>query len=558
MMLASLSIRELRERLARREVSALEVARAHLDRIDALDGETVRSLLTVTRQRAEDQAKQADRRLQAGDSAPLLGVPVILEDVLTTRGIRTTAGSKILEQFVPIEDATITRRLAEAGTVLLGKSNMDEFAMGSSTENSGYFPTRNPWDLERVPGGSSGGSAAAVAAEFAPFALGTDTGGSIRQPGALCGVVGFKPTYGRVSRYGLIAFASSLDQIGPLSRTVEDAADVNDLRIALGYKQIDLYGISYGTRLAETVMRLYPEGIRSVVLDSVVPLPESLYTAIPAAMAHAFRVLFEGCARDATCDANYPNLRSAFDQAVKRLDAKPVHIKALDARTNESFKVAINGSLFASLVFGAQYDSSLIAGLPQLIWRVAHGKYGLLARMAGYLTFPQTGESDGMQRSVFCGEDAPYATVDAIAVSVKMLPARLQSDSLTSTRDGLDACKVWNVSAVPDAQKQPLRSAIPTLILDGEYDPVTPPSNGAEAQATLSNSFRFVYPGVGHGVRYSAPCANSMVNAFFDHPEQKPDDACISSMSEPAFQAPSAMSLRDLSATSGSRLLPAS
>lgn len=194
-----------------------------LERIRQVDGR-VRAYVTITEDLALQQAEEADRRIAAGDATPLTGIPVCIKDVMCTRGVRTTCSSRILENFVPPYDAHVTERLLEAGAVVVGKSNMDEFAMGSSTENSGFFPTHNPWDLGRVPGGSSGGSAAAVAAGECLFALGSDTGGSIRQPASLCGVVGLKPTYGRVSRYGLVAFASSLDQIGPLARDVRDCA----------------------------------------------------------------------------------------------------------------------------------------------------------------------------------------------------------------------------------------------------------------------------------------------------------------------------------------------
>ncbi|MER6400368.1 MULTISPECIES: Asp-tRNA(Asn)/Glu-tRNA(Gln) amidotransferase subunit GatA [unclassified Kitasatospora] len=210
--------------IAKGEVSAVEVAQAHLDRIGAVD-KKVNAFLHVDTEGALDAARAVDEKRAKGEElGPLAGVPLALKDVFTTKGVPTTCGSKILEGWIPPYDATLTSRLKDAGVVILGKTNMDEFAMGSSTENSAYGPTGNPWDLSRIPGGSGGGSAAALAAFEAPLAIGTDTGGSIRQPGAVTGTVGVKPTYGSVSRYGLVAFSSSLDQGGPCARTVLDAA----------------------------------------------------------------------------------------------------------------------------------------------------------------------------------------------------------------------------------------------------------------------------------------------------------------------------------------------
>jgi len=237
MNLAALTVESARSAVRDRKTTAIELVEQHYGRIQREDGQ-IGAFLTLSRDRALEQADRIDRMAAEGKPLPALaGVPVGIKDVMSTRGVRTTAGSKILENYIPPYDCTAVVRMEGAGAVVLGKMNCDEFAMGSSNENSAYRPVRNPRDLSRVPGGSSGGSAAAVAADMAVVTLGSDTGGSIRQPASFCGVVGLMPTYGRVSRYGLIAFASSLDHIGPLAKTVKDAATV--LGIVAGRDAMD-------------------------------------------------------------------------------------------------------------------------------------------------------------------------------------------------------------------------------------------------------------------------------------------------------------------------------
>jgi len=269
MELFQMTAHQLGELLRRREVSSREITLSVFERIKRVE-DRIHSFITILPDQALKQAEDADARIRKGEAEPLTGIPVAIKDLICTKGVRTTCGSHILDDFVPTYDATVTTKLKEAGAVFVGKANMDEFAMGSSTENSYFGPTRNPWDLNRIPGGSSGGSAASVAADECILSLGSDTGGSIRQPAACCGIVGLKPTYGRVSRYGLVAFASSLDQIGPFAKDIHDAALM--LNVISGYEPRD----------STSVNRSVPDYTKSLINDvrgMVLGVPREVFGA---------------------------------------------------------------------------------------------------------------------------------------------------------------------------------------------------------------------------------------------------------------------------------------
>ena len=297
-----LSVPEASALLSRREITSVELTESVLDRIAQVD-DRLSAYITVTADVAMQQAAAADRRLAAGDYGPLTGIPMQIKDLLCTEGVSTTCASQMLAGYVPVYDATAVARLRVQDAVLLGKGNLDEFGMGSSTENSAFFRTRNPWNTERVPGGSSGGSAAAVAAGAASFALGTDTGGSIRQPAAFCGVTGLKPTYGRVSRYGLVAYASSLDQVGPIARDAESCAVI--LQAIAGHDTRD------ATSLPD-------------------PAPD-----YPAALTADIAGMRLGLPREYFADGLDVGVRQAVDAAVAQLAALGAEVREVSLPTTE-------------------------------------------------------------------------------------------------------------------------------------------------------------------------------------------------------------------------------
>lgn len=356
--LIKLTAAETAAKIASGEVSAREVTQTHLDRISAVDDQ-VNAFLTMDADGALAAADAVDTARASGEKLPpLAGVPLALKDVVVTKGLQTTSGSKILEGWIPPYDATITTKMREAGIVILGKTNMDEFAMGSSTENSAYGPTRNPWDLDRTPGGSSGGSSAAVAAFEAPLSIGTDTGGSIRQPAAVTGIVGHKPTYGAVSRYGLIAFSSSLDQAGPFGRTVLDAALLHE--VIAGHDPCDSTSLDQPIAPVVTAAR---EGARGDLAGLTV-----------------------GVVRELGGDGYEPGVTAAFTNAVERLEnmgAKVVEVSC----PNFSYALAAyyliapsecssNLARFDSVRYGLRVGDDGVAGLEEVMSATREAGFG--------------------------------------------------------------------------------------------------------------------------------------------------------------------------------------
>jgi pimeloyl-ACP methyl ester carboxylesterase len=320
-----------------------------------------------------------------------------------------------------------------------------------------------------------------------------------------------------------------------------DANDVHDVIDALGYSSVDLYGVSYGTRLALEVMRSFPQRVRSVVLDSTVPAQLGLLTNLPYATARVFKTLWDGCAADAACNAKYPNLEQTFYDDYAALNANPITFQTRDQtygdpKYQQNFTVLFNGDSLANLLFTAFYDVLAIPDLPKMLAQLKNGDSTLAASYFGQLMFDSS-VNWGMYYSVECAEDVDLTTDAQLTKAAADFPAPIRQDQLASLEGELQGCQLWGVKAASASESQPVTSSIPTLILEGQYDPVTPPSNGDLVAQTLSKSYTFLFPGIGHGVMFSDAtfCATKVTQAFWASPTSKPNASCLSGVPAPTF-----------------------
>jgi pimeloyl-ACP methyl ester carboxylesterase len=319
--------------------------------------------------------------------------------------------------------------------------------------------------------------------------------------------------------------------------TLANAADVADLRVALGYPALNLYAVSYGTRVALTVMRAHPRGIRSVILDSVEPPGVNAITSPLASTTRAFAVLFNSCAADAACAAAFPNLQQTFFRVVQRLNAQPVPIRTTDP-LGKTHAVLLTGDRMIDLLFSALYVTPVIPALPAMIVLADRGNFRIPSLLYGPLELIDASINQGVYYSVECSEDAPFTTAQQVRVDARVLDPVIRPDIQESQLGELQTCQGWHVRPVPLAQRRPVTSAIPTLILSGQYDPITPPADSLQATRTLRHSYRFVFPGTGHGVYLTHACPNRIVVAFEDDPAHRPDARCIAAMTGPHFLVP--------------------
>lgn len=316
--------------------------------------------------------------------------------------------------------------------------------------------------------------------------------------------------------------------------TYSDANDIHDLIQALGYPQVDLYAVSYGTRLALEMMRSFPQHLRGVVLDSTVPAQLRLITSVPSSTARVFNTLFTGCAAAPACAASYPDLQNVFYGLVPQLNAHPVTFQTTDLNTGKSYTVLFHGDDLVNLVFSSFYATQAISLLPKMIYQVQAGNYQVASLLYGALMFDDS-VSWGDYYSVECAEDVNAVTSAQLAAAGQSYPPAIRTDQLLSLESEIPQCQNWHVKAAPASDSAPVTSAIPTLVMESEYDPVTPPSNGDLVAQTLSNSYKVLFPGVGHGAFLFNTCPTAVALSFWSVPTRQPDTSCVAGMGEPQF-----------------------